>query len=350
MSALRNATRRRRGQAVLPATLAATALLAAACTTSGNPTASNPSSSGSASGKTLVVRGIGGNTSDPFWTTFMCGGTKEAAKLGINFKWYAGTTTDTTTMQTNYNEALLDHPQGLLINPFDAGQFAAATKKLMAKGIPVVSSVAFTPPTQYTAILSNQDGSGLVPYALKLAGASGTVATVGGVSGIPVLEQRYQPLLTALKKQRPGLTLLPVQYDNFDTVKAQTILAGDILAHPDLKLIIVATGPEGQGAAAAVDQAGKKGKIKVLAFDAVPAEVTALKNGTISALAGQPAVAEGAAQVDAIVTYLKAHPSGGPVTPGGQAAIKLLPLGIITPSNVNSPAMAGYEYSATCNS
>jgi ribose transport system substrate-binding protein len=89
-------------------------------------------------------------------------------------------------------------------------------------------------------------------------------------------------------------------------------------------------GPEGQGVAAA--------------------EVTTLKNGTISALAGQPVVAEGAAQVDAIVSYLKAHPSGGAVTPGGHAAIKLLPLGIITSANVNSPAMAGYEYSATCSS
>jgi hypothetical protein len=109
-----------------------------------------------------------------------------------------------------------------------------------------------------------------------------------------------------------------VQYDNFDPVKAQTILASGILAHPDLTLIIASTGPEGQGAAAAVAQAGKKGKIKILAFDAV-------------------------------VNYLRAHPAGGPV-PTGTAPTKLLSLGIITPATVNSPAAAGYEYSATCNS
>jgi ribose transport system substrate-binding protein len=347
MSAARNFTRRHHVQAALPAALAATALLAAACTTSGSPGASTSPTSGS--GKTLVVRGVAGNTSDPFWDTFMCGATKEAAKLGINFKWYAGTTTDTTAMQTNYNAALLDHPQGLLLNPFDAGQFAAAAKRLMAKGIPVVSSVPFAPPTQYEAVLTNQLGTGLVPYALKLAGTSGAVATVGGAAGIPVIAQRYAPLLTALKQQRPGLTLLPVQYDNFDPVKAQSILASDILAHPNLKLIIASTGPEGQGAAAAVTQAGKKGKIKVLAFDAVPAELAALKNGTISALASQPAITEGATQVDVVVKYLRAHPAGGPV-PAGHAANKLLSLGVITPANVSSPAMAGYEYATTCSS
>ena len=191
MSAVRNFTRRRHVQAALPAALAATALLAAACTTSGSPGASTSPTSGS--GKTLVVRGVAGNTSDPFWDTFMCGATKEAAKLGINFKWYAGTTTDTTAMQTNYNAALLDHPQGMLLNPFDAGQFAAAAKRLMAKGIPVVSSVPFAPPTQYEAVLTNQVGTGLVPYALKLAGSSGAVATVGGAAGIPVIAQRYSP-------------------------------------------------------------------------------------------------------------------------------------------------------------
>ena len=273
-----------------PATLAATALLAAACSTSGPSTSTSSLLPASGSGKTLVVRGSRPEHQPTHSGTPSCAGaTKEAAKLGIDFKWYAGTTIDTTAMQTNYNAALLDHPQGLLLNPFDAGQFAAAAKGLMAKGIPVVSSVPFAPPTQYEAILTNQDGSGLVPYALQLAGASGTVATVGGAAGVAVIAQRYAPLLKALRQQRPGLTILPVQYDNFNPVKAQSILASDILAHPDLKLIIASTGPEGQGAAAAVDQAGKKGKIKVLAFDAVPAELAALKNGTISALASQPA-------------------------------------------------------------
>ena len=49
------------------------------------------------------------------------------------------------------------------------------------------------------------------------------------------------------------------------------------------------------------------------------------------------------------MNYLRTHPAGGPV-PTGHAADKVLPLGIITPANVSSPAMAGDEYSATCNS
>jgi hypothetical protein len=39
--------------------------------------------------------------------------------------------------------------------------------------------------------------------------------------------------------------------------------------------------------------------------------VPALKNGTISALAAQPAIEEGTTQVDAVVNYLRAQPGCG---------------------------------------
>ncbi|MFG0221372.1 substrate-binding domain-containing protein, partial [Streptococcus suis] len=76
------------------------------------------------------------------------------------------------------------------------------------------------------------------------------------------------------------------------------------LAHPDLKLIIAADGPDGLGAAAAISQAGKAGQIALVAFDAVPGEVDALKAGTITALIAQNPTDIGAKSIDALVDYL----------------------------------------------
>src|SRR4051794_35625008 len=120
-----------------------------------------------------------------------------------------------------------------------------------------------------------------------------------------------------------------------------------IVAHPDLKAVYAISGPEGEGAAAAVKQAGKQGKIKVYAYDATPGEVEALKAGDITALISQPAGNEGSQSVKHLVNFLKTY-SGGPVkqeTPLAQD----LPLMVLTKDNVDSPDAQPYLYKAKCD-
>jgi ribose transport system substrate-binding protein len=124
-----------------------------------------------------------------------------------------------------------------------------------------------------------------------------------------------------------------------------TSVSSLILAHPDLKLIVAASGPDGQGAAAAIKQAGKVGQITLVAFDAVPPEVQALRDGTITALIAQAPQAIGQAQVDALVDYIKAHPDGGPVSPAGTQPI---PNQLLTKDTIDDPANANYIYKTTC--
>jgi ribose transport system substrate-binding protein len=149
----------------------------------------------------------------------------------------------------------------------------------------------------------------------------------------------------AVQKMRPDLEPLPNDYSGFDINKATTNVASLIIAHPDLKLIIAADGPDGVGAAAAIKQADKVGDITLIAFDAVPPEVDALRAGTITALIAQDPVSIGATSVDEIVKYLKDNPDGGAVKPSGSITI---PSFLLTAKNIDDPANEKYLYKTEC--
>jgi ABC-type sugar transport system substrate-binding protein len=220
----------------------------------------------------------------------------------------------------------------------------------MGKGAPVIASAALSPASEYTDTFINTAGGPFVDQFLKeLTPGAGSLMVLGGIAGIPVVEDEYKPLLAGVKAKRPDIQILPTQYDQFDVTKATQMVSSVLLAHPNLKMIIAPAGPEGEGAAAAIEQAHKAGKVKIWAYDATPAEVQALKNGVISALLAKPATAIGAESVDWLVSAIKKDPGHGAIT-AGSGPKTALPVKEITKANVNDPSTQGYLYKGTCSS
>jgi ribose transport system substrate-binding protein len=330
------------------------AAVLAACSSSGSSSTSASSSTtgnanSSASGS-ISIAGVISDGTDPYWITVMCGGTAEAKKLGVNLKWYATTTTSAESMSQEFDAALLTKPQGLYINPFSSSQFSTQVQGLMGKGEPVIASAGLSPSSEYTDTFINTAGGQFVNQFLQeLPSGSGSMVVLGGIAGIPVVEEEYAPLVAAVKAQRPDIQVLPTQYDGFDVTKSTQIISSLLLSHPNLKMIIAPAGPEGEGAAAAIEQAHLVGKVKIWAYDATPAEVTALKAGVISVLLAKPAAAIGAEAVEWLLAAIKADPghtaikaSSGPTT--------ALPVKEITAANVNDPSVQGYLYKGSCSS
>jgi ribose transport system substrate-binding protein len=335
----------RRNRLALAAAVSLTAVVAA-CSSSASPAAS---SGGGGSGS-IKLAGVISDATDPYWVTVMCGGTAEAKKLGVSLKWFPATTSSAQAMSQNFSAALLTKPQGLYINPFSATQFSTQVTSLMGKGAPVIASAALSPSSEYTDTFINTAGGPFVHQFLQeLPSGSGSMVVLGGIAGIPVVEEEYAPLVAAVKAQRPDIQVLPVQYDNFDVTTATQIISSLLLSHPNLKMIIAPAGPEGQGAAAALEQAHKTGKVKIWAYDATPAEVQALKAGVISVLLAKPAAAIGAEAVQWLVSAIKADPKHAVITPGSGPKTAL-PVKEITAANVNDPAVQGYLYKGTCSS
>lgn len=302
--------------------------------------------SSSARGGKIQLAAVLANTSDPFFETQVCAARKEAKALGVSLRVFSSTSTDTNAIANNFQSALLTKPNGILVTPFNNNQFIAQYKTLMRKGVPVVTGNGTSPPTEYMSVFSATDTARFASTVLKrVPTGAGTMVYLGGAPGIPPLETRTLPFVKAVKAARRDLHGLPNDYSGFDTNKETTNVSALLLAHPDLKLIIAADGPDAQGAAAAIQQAGKAGKVTLVAFDATPPEVQALKSGVISFLIAQSPGGIATQSIKVLVDYIKSHPNGSAVKGGAKLSV---PNRLLTKANVSSPANANWVYRSGC--
>ena len=319
------------------------ALLAASCGRAGPGGGSSTATRGADS--PIVIRGVVANTSDPFWTSVACGATKEAKKRGIDFKWYASKSTDATELNSNFDAALLDKPQGVILDSPTVQQFAARVAGQQAKGVPFSVAVGMTPPA-WNTIVGNQDAPPeVIAMGKEVLKDGGSVFTVGGSAAVPIVADRYRLLLKELGTVN-GVRILPVQFTDFDPAKTQVSVNSAILANPDLKLIVASTGPETIGALAALRQAGRA-DIKIISVDAVPPAVEALRAGKILTIMSTPVEEFGRLQLSNVADYIEKHKgSTDPITSPQNTTIKI---GYLTQQNLDDPKSQGFIYKATCD-
>jgi ribose transport system substrate-binding protein len=132
------------------------------------------------------------------------------------------------------------------------------------------------------------------------------------------------------------LTYVGPQFDNDDPTQVASVVSAVLQRHPDLKGIFASDTFNGQGAATAVQNAGLRGKVSIVAFDAEPDQVTALKRGAIQALIVQKAYDMGVMAVDYAVKHLAS---------GFKIPAETHPTYVIaTKANINSPGVKKYIY------
>jgi ABC-type sugar transport system substrate-binding protein len=306
---------------------------------------------GSASTKDIKLAGSFPNASigDPFWISMECGATQTAKKLGVSLTMKDAPDSDTGHVAQALDAAALLNPDGIVTAGSGSSANNAKIQSLQAAGTPVVvTNGPNVPEVAYASVISSSDNTDFAKFVAKDIGSkSGSVGILGGIAGYAVLDARWKPMAEALKSVAPGITVLDPQYDNFDRTKASSAASALIVAHPDLKAIYAVSGPEGEGAAAAVQQAGKSRVIKVYTYDGTPEVVSAIKSGVISAALAQSPYKQGQAAVTALVDYVKAHPKGGAVK-RDKSKDQTLDLKILTKANIDSPDSQPYQYQATC--
>lgn len=348
----------------LTSAVAAVAMLAA-CSSSGgssssstSPTAGGSSTSSANAGvKHYVLAGTAGASSDAFFASVMCGGTKEAKAEGSTITWKPATTDgDAQSDQADFDAAKLLHPDGVVLMPQSSTGYGQPQTDLMNSGVPVVIANAVISEKNYyqsytSTTAADDPNVGKMGQLIATAmNNTGSIAVLGGIPGNAGVAARWKPMVAALKAQDPKVNVLATQYDSFDKQKATTIISSLIVAHPDMKAVYAINSTEGEGAIAAVNAAGKQSTIKVYTFDATPDIVSALRAGTVPALLAQAPGVMGADSVKAVIAYLNAHPGSKSAVPVGSPQDVLVPTMILTKDNIDSAAAQGYIYSTKCSS
>jgi ribose transport system substrate-binding protein len=132
----------------------------------------------------------------------------------------------------------------------------------------------------------NRAGARSVGLAVVPALARGSKVAI--LEGIPTAfnaQQRRLGFEDAMREA--GMTIVSVQSAHWEQDQANTIAAALLREHPDLAAILASNDSMALGAAAAVRQAGRVGKVAVAGFDNIAAVQQLLQEGRIAATADQ---------------------------------------------------------------
>ena len=286
---------------------------------------------------------VQGISTDAFYVTLAKGVRAACAQYGLPAPIIQGAPNNWGPQyQTPYfNAVVARHPDAMLVAPTSqtamVGPINAAAR---AHHIPIIEVDTYANDTVHLAYIASDNilGGKYAAQAMnQLLSGQGEVAIINTIPGVSTTDQRAQGFMQGLKAYS-GLKYDGMQYTNDQKSVAASRTAALLASHPNIKGIFAANELTGDGVTTAIKAAGKSGRVKLIEFDAEPAQVRAVAAGTVDALIAQHPYEIG---FDA-VTYAVLH------LQGFDSALKPLvktSFTIITKDNLNQPAVQQAVYS-----
>ena len=137
-------------------------------------------------------------------------------------------------------------------------------------------------------IASDNAGGGKAAFdALKqLTPMCGKVLVISVKPGISTTDARVKGFEDAVNAD-PSFSYVGVQFSNNEPSLAAQLTTAALQKDPDIVGIFATNLFSAEGTATGIRQAGKQDQVKIVGFDAGPAQVKALKEGTVQALVAQ---------------------------------------------------------------
>lgn len=248
-------------------------------------TASTPASSGNpaAGGKQLKLAFVTNNSSD-FWTIARKGTEKadgELANATVEFKMPSeGTAADQRRVVDDLMAAGVD---GIAISPNDPVNQTAYLNEIAAK-VPVLTQDSDAPNSNRLCYIGTDNVA-----AGKMAGEEikaalpngGKIVLFVGKKDAQNAKERIQGIEEALKGTK--IQILDTRTDDTDHAKAKSNVADALVKDPDVAGMVGIWSYNGPAILNAVKEAGKVGKVKIIAFDEEDETLAGVKDGSISA-------------------------------------------------------------------
>jgi ribose transport system substrate-binding protein len=253
-----------------------------------------------------------GLESSPFWIPVKAGverAGRELAPLGATVEWIVpGELHTADVFGRAIDAALAKQYDAIATIAGDAG-VAAYIDRASQAGIPVATfnSETETPNARlfFVGADSYAQGTAAGELMCRLVGANGKVGVITGFFAVEAHQLRVKGFEDALKKGCPGSSVVGM-VENQDKAENAYQEAKDFMtAHADLGGIIAIAGSP-FGAARAVDEAKKAGKVHLVTFDAVDETLDYVDKGVIDATIGQDPDAQGHDPVIRLYNYLVA--------------------------------------------
>ncbi|GAA3540611.1 ABC transporter substrate-binding protein [Nonomuraea rosea] len=287
-----------------------------------------------------LVQGLAG---EEFYETMACGAKAKAKELGVTLDVQGPQKFDPTLQTPIVNSVVASKPSAMLIAPTDVKAMIAPLTQAKQQDIKIilVDTVVEDPSIGLSRISTdNLKGGAAAAKALsEQIGGKGKVLVISTDPGVSTVDARIKGFEEEVKANHPGITYLGVQYSHNDVTEASKIVNAALAKDSDLAGIFAANLNSATGAGSALQQAGKLGQVKMVGFDAGPAQVKQLKDGVVQALIAQLPGDIGAKGVEQAVAAVR----GQQVTPSIPTDAT-----IVTAANVDQPEVQKVLYKAGC--
>ncbi len=292
-------------------------------------------------------------TLDPFYQTMQRGVEQAAADLGIDVVTMIPPQWDTAAQTSIINSLAADKSiKALITAAVDKTQMIPVLDAVDKAGIPVISVDTYigdgdyangpvTFPVSYIGS-DNEAGGKLACDTLAHAiNKKGKVYIQNVMPGVSSTDQREKGCREALAAY-PEISLVGVDYNGDDASKSQAQTTAILQREKDLAGIFGTNVFSAKGAGTAVVNAGLKGEVQVVAFDATADAIEKLRDGTVTLVIAQKPYDMGYTAVGYAVAYLSGVTSLPKRVPTGYA--------VIDSKNMSDPTISRYFYNADVGS
>jgi ribose transport system substrate-binding protein len=271
---------------------------------------------GAEGSKITLVQGVKG---DEFYITMECGAQEAARKAGVDLEVTGPDKFDASLQTPVLNAVVADQPDAILIAPTDSKAMFAPIQQAAQGGakIILVDTTLDNPEVAESQIASdNLEGGRQAGEALsELIGGEGKVLVVNVKPGISTTDQRQQGFEEAVE-QESGLEYLGAEFSQDEPARAASIVKATLAEHSDLKGIFATNLFSAEGSANGLREAGKLGDVKIVGFDAGPAQVEQLEQGLVQALIAQDPADIGKQGIEQAVKAIEGDPTQEEITTG----------------------------------
>jgi len=224
------------------------------------------------------------NNASEFWTIARKGTEKavsEIPNIQVDFRIPADGTA--AEQQRIIDDLLANGVEGIAISPVDPKNQTGMLNNVAGKTL-VVTQDSDAPDSNRTCyigtdnVAAGRQAGQLVKEALP---QGGKIMIFVGVLDASNAQQRYQGLKEALVGS--NITIIDVRTDNTDRVRAKSNAADTLVNNPDIAGMVGLWSYNGPAILAAVREANKVDKVKIVAFDEEDETLSGVRDGAIYA-------------------------------------------------------------------
>jgi ribose transport system substrate-binding protein len=232
-------------------------------------------------------------TQVPFWVDHKRGLEDAAKLLGVKTTFTGPLDFDVAAQARQLDELIARKPSGFMIFPGDAATMAPGIDRAVEAGIPVATIIGDVPNSKRFCTLGiDGRAAGRIGGEMLAQAIGGKGKVLLGTFPAPNVLDRVEGYKALFKEKYPEITVVDVVNDKADPSYADTAYAQALQAHPDVVGIGGTDGDSGKGAAIAVRDAGRVGKVKIVAMDRNEDMLPFIEDGTVFGSVAQKSYAE----------------------------------------------------------